>query len=82
MVQNLAKHHRVVAYDTNPNFINDLAKKDNIEVGTTVSAVAKQAQTIITMLPNDVVVSKVCDTLFAELQKGILCACSTRFHNH
>lgn len=79
MIQNLARQYPVVAYDTNPKFMEDVANKSNITTAASVAAVAKQVSTVVTMLPNDKIVSSVCDTLFANLPKGTSCTRELRF---
>lgn len=70
MIQNLAKTHNVLAYDSNPNWTSHIKSFSNITKLDSVKEVAKNAQLFVTMLPNDKIVSQVCDDIFEHAKKS------------
>jgi len=75
MAANLvSKGHSIVVYDVNTDAVSDLVSKGAV-AATSPLEVAGQSETIITMLPNNSIVSNVyqgADGIFASLKEGSL----------
>jgi 3-hydroxyisobutyrate dehydrogenase-like beta-hydroxyacid dehydrogenase len=68
--------HKLVVYDANPAPGKELQAKGAKSVGS-AAEVAKEAKTVITMLPNDKIVQAVADEIMPHMAGGLHIGCST-----
>ena len=78
MTMNLLKaNYEVIGYDINKEFVNNLLPK-GLKQATNLSEIAKDADIVITMLPNGDIVEEVYDNIIDEFAPGTLFVdCST-----
>lgn len=83
MAKNLAKAHAVTVFDASPKTL-EVAKADGLTVAASLEAAVKEADAVVTMLPNGAIASKVymgdgsAPGLFSSLAAGTDCLdCST-----
>ena len=78
MTMNLLKaNYEVIGYDINKEFVNNLLPK-GLKQATNLSTIAKDADIVVTMLPNGDIVEEVFDNIIDELAPGALFVdCST-----
>lgn len=72
MIQNLSKSSKVIGYDSNQQWTKNLTMNANIHQAKNVPEVAAQADTIITMLPNDKIVRLVAADIYKHKNKLII----------
>ena len=73
----LAAEYEVIGYDVNEEFINQLLPK-GLKKASSLNDISKEADIIVTMLPNGEIVEKVLDSILDNLKPGTLIVdCST-----
>jgi 3-hydroxyisobutyrate dehydrogenase len=79
MIQNLAKHHKVLAFDTNPAFMKNLKSTTNITSVKSIRDITGETDTFVLMLPSEKICRNVCENeIFATARKNTLILdCST-----